>query len=81
MRPKKLQALMADPAVGFSALGEVHLQQHGSRRRIWAPPEVRDPGSLRDPTLKQGGYFETVLLSDGRFYSLGAPGYLNATTW
>src|SRR5712691_7965766 len=38
-RIKKLQALSADDRVDLWALDEVHFQQHGSRCRMWVPPE------------------------------------------
>ena len=34
---------MADPAVDLWASDEVHFQQHGSRCRMWIPPETKDP--------------------------------------
>ena len=59
---------MADPAVELWALDEVHFQQHGSRCRMWIPPEVRDPVCLHHPTRKQVGYYGAVRLRDGRFH-------------
>lgn len=58
---------MADPTVEVRALDEVHFQQHGSRCRMWVPPEVRDPVSLHHPTRRQVGYFGAVRLADRRF--------------
>lgn len=40
---KKLQTPMAAPAVDLWATDEVHFQQHGSRCRMWIPPESKDP--------------------------------------
>jgi hypothetical protein len=34
------------------ATDEVHFQQHGSRCRMWKPPEVKDPVLLHAPTRK-----------------------------
>jgi transposase len=48
-------------------LDEVHFQQHGSRCRLWVPPEARDPVLLHHPTRKSVGYFGAVRLRDGRF--------------
>jgi hypothetical protein len=48
-RIKKLQALMADPAVDLWASDEVHFQQHGSRCRMWIPAETKDPFLLHAP--------------------------------
>lgn len=71
---------MTDPTVEVWALDEVHFQQHGSRCRMWIPPEVRDPVSLHHPTRKQVGYFGAVRLSDGRFHYQREAGRFNAQT-
>jgi transposase len=71
---------MADPQVELWALDEVHFQQHGSRCRMWVPPEVRDPVSQHHPTRKQVGYFGAVRLSDGRFHYRQETGRFNAQT-
>ncbi len=71
---------MADPQVELWAMDEVHFQQHGSRCRMWVPPEVRDPVSLHHPTRKQVGYFGAVRLSDGRFHYQRESGRFNART-
>lgn len=49
------------------ALDEVHFQQHGSRCRMWIPPEDKDPVVWHQPTRKTVGYFGAVRLRDGRF--------------
>jgi transposase len=59
---------MADPAVDLWASDEVHFQQHGSRCRMWIPPETKDPVLLHAPTRRGVGYFGAVRLRDGRFY-------------
>ena len=56
-RIKKLQALSLDPTVDLWAMDEVHFQQHGSRCRMWVPPETKDPVLLLDPTRKSMGHF------------------------
>lgn len=66
-RIKKLQSLAADESVDLWALDEVHFQQHGSRCRMWVPPEVKDPVLLHHPTRDSVGYFGAVRLKDGRF--------------
>lgn len=48
-------------------MDEVHFQQHGSRCRMWIPPEVKDPVLLHQPTRKSIKYFGAVRLRDGRF--------------
>lgn len=46
---------------------EVHFQQHGSRCRMWVPPEIRDPVLPHAPTRKSVGYFGAVRIRDGKF--------------
>jgi transposase len=58
---------MRNPNVDLWAADEVHFQQHGSRCRMWIPPEVKDPVLLHAPTRKSVGYFGAVRLRDGRF--------------
>jgi transposase len=58
---------MKDDHVDLWSTDEVHFQQHGSRCRMWIPPEIKDPVLLHAPTRKSVGYFGAVRLSDGRF--------------
>lgn len=58
---------MADATVDLWALDEVHFQQHGSRCRMWVPPETKDPVLRHHPTRHSVGYFGAVRLCDGRF--------------
>ncbi len=48
-------------------MDEVRFQQHGSRCRMWVPPEVKEPILLHSPTRKSVGYFGAVRLRDGKF--------------
>jgi len=48
-------------------MDEVRFQQHGSRCRMWIPPEVREPVLLHYPTRKSVGYWGAVRLRDGFF--------------
>jgi hypothetical protein len=57
-RIKKLRKLAAEPDVDLWALDEVHFQQHGSRCRMWVPPEVKEPVLLHAPIRKSVGYSE-----------------------
>jgi hypothetical protein len=41
---------MEDPAVDLWATDEVHFPQHGSRCRLWVPPETKDPVLLHKIT-------------------------------
>ena len=72
---------MADPAVDLWASDEVHFQQHGSRCRMWVPPETKDPILLHHPTRRSVGYFGAVRLRDGRFWSCRETGKFNAETF
>jgi transposase len=65
-RIKKLQRLAAQLDVDLWALDEVHFQQHGSRCRMWVPPEIKDPVLFHEPTRKSVGYFGAVRLRDGK---------------
>lgn len=58
---------MEDSTVDLWASDEVHFQQHGSRCRMWVPPEDRDPVLLHHPTRRSVGYFGAVRLRDGKF--------------
>jgi hypothetical protein len=58
---------MQDDSVDLWATDEVHFQQHGSRCRMWIPPEIKDPVLLHAPTRKSVGYFGAVRLRDERF--------------
>lgn len=58
---------MEDGTVDLWAADEVHFQQHGSRCRMWVPPETKDPVLLHAPTRRSVGYFGAVRLRDGKF--------------
>src|SRR5437667_666484 len=66
-RIKKLRKLALDSGTDLWAMDEVHFQQHGSRCRMWIPPECRDPVLLHAPTRKSVGYWGAVRLRDGLF--------------
>src|SRR5580693_5546470 len=74
---KKLQALTEDPSVDLWAMDEVDFQQHGSRCRMWVPPEVRDPILLHAWTHKSVGYWGAVRLRDGKMIYRREPGMFN----
>jgi transposase len=48
-------------------LDECHFQQHGTRCRIWVPPEIKDPVLIHAPTRKSVACFGAVSLSTGKF--------------
>lgn len=61
-------------------MDEVRFQQHGSRCRMWIPPEMRDPVLRHAPTRKSVGYWGAVRLRDGRFVSRREADSFNAQT-
>ena len=63
------------------ATDEVHFQQHGSRCRMWVPPEIKDPVLLHHPTRRGVGYFGAVRLRDGKFLFSREPDKFNAATF
>jgi transposase len=72
---------MEDPIVDLWAIDEVHFQQHGSRCRMWIPPEVKDPVLLHHPTRRSIGYFGAVRLRDGKFFFHRETDKFNGTTF
>ncbi len=61
-------------------MDEVHFQQHGSRCRMWIPPEVEDPICLHAPTRKSISYFGAVRLKDGKLVMSPPDGMFDACT-
>jgi transposase len=59
--------MMRNSKIDLWATDEVHFQQHGSRCRMWIPPEEKDPVLLHEPTRRKVGYFGAVRLRDGKF--------------
>src|SRR6266849_6527056 len=71
---------MQDDDVDVWATDEVHFQQHGSRCRMWIPPECRDPVLRHAPTRKGIGYWGAVRLRDGLFVYRRETHVFNAET-
>ena len=46
---------------------ECHFQQHGSRCRMWVPPQIKDPILQHAPTRKSVACFGAVNLSTAQF--------------
>ena len=63
------------------AVDEVHFQLHGSRCRMWVPPENKDPVVLHNPTRQKVGYFGAVRLRDGKFFYEREEEVFNAETF
>jgi transposase len=61
-------------------MDEVHFQQHGSRCRMWVPPECKDPVCRHAPTRKSISYFGAVRLNDGRLVMSQPHGHFDAQT-
>ena len=61
-------------------MDEVHFQQHGSRCRMWVPPEVDDPVCRHAPTRKSISFFGAVRLRDGKLVMSEPEGTFDAQT-
>jgi transposase len=61
-------------------MDEVHFQQHGSRCRMWIPPEIKDPVCLHAPTRKAISYFGAVRVRDGKLCAYKPEGHFDAQT-
>lgn len=59
--------MMRNNEIDLWSTDEVHFQQHGSRCRMWIPPEDKDPIVYHHPTRESVGYFGAVRLRDGKF--------------
>jgi len=66
--------------VDLWSLDECHFQQHGTRCRMWVPPEATDPILLHAPTRKTVALFGGVQPASGRLVSCVAP-LFNAITF
>jgi DDE superfamily endonuclease len=62
---KKLLRLAHNPKVDLWSLDECHFQQHGTRCRMWVPPELKDPVLLHAPTRKSVACFGAVNIRSG----------------
>jgi transposase len=78
---KKLGELSQNPEVDLWAMDEVRFQQHGSRCRMWIPPEDKEPVLLHHPTHRSIGYFGAVRLRDGKFIFQCEADRFNAQTF
>ena len=61
-------------------MDEVHFPQHGSRCRLWVPPEVADPVCQHAPTRKSISFFGAVRLADGKLVRSRPEGMFDAQT-
>jgi hypothetical protein len=63
---KKLHRIAHNPNIDLWFEDECHFQQHGSRCRMWVPPEESDPIVLHAPTRKSIAVFGAVSSYNGR---------------
>jgi transposase len=66
-RVKKLHRLARRKDVELWSVDECHFQQHGTRCRMWVPPEIKDPVLLHAPTRKSVACFGAVSVHTGTF--------------
>ena len=52
---------------------ECHFQRHGTRCRVWVPPENKDPVVLHAPTRQPAACFGAVSLRSGKFVHAFSP--------
>ena len=76
---KKLAELI-DSGERVLYLGECHFYQHGTRMRVWIPPEDINPTVLQEPGRKGISIFGAISLSDDRLITGITEGY-NAFTF
>jgi transposase len=63
----------ADPRIDLWSSDECHFQQHGTRCRMWVPPEDKDPVLLHAPTRKSVACFGAVSVRAGKLVTLFEP--------
>lgn len=62
--------LARNEEVDLWSLDECHFQQHGTRCRMWVPPEDKDPIVLNAPTRKSAALFGAVNIKSGKFITM-----------
>jgi len=77
---KKLRKLAKRRHIDICYEDECHFQQHGSRCKMWIPPEEMDPIVLHAPTKKSMSLFGAVYASTGKMVSM-TTGVFNAETF
>jgi transposase len=77
---KKLRVLAGDTSIDLWSMDECHFQQHGTRIRMWVPPENKDPVLLHAPTRKSVACFGAVSVLTGKLCTLMRPQF-NAVTF
>ena len=77
---KKLKRLARNDGIDLWSLDECHFQQHGTRCRMWVPPEDKDPIVLQAPTRKSVALFGAVNTETGKLVTMLTPKF-NAETF
>jgi transposase len=65
--------MLMDDRLDVWSLDECHFQQHGTRCRMWIPPEDKDPVVQHAPTRKSLALFGGVSLRTGQLVTLFCP--------
>lgn len=65
--------MLNDERLDLWSLDECHFQQHGTRCRMWVPPETKDPVVLHAPTRKSLALFGAVNLHTGQLVTMFFP--------
>jgi len=65
--------MLNDERLDLWSLDECHFQQHGTRCRMWIPPETKDPIVLHAPTRKSLALFGAVNFRTGQLVTMFCP--------
>jgi transposase len=65
--------MLNDEHLDLWSLDECHFQQHGTRCRMWVPPETKDPIVLHAPTRKSLALFGAVNFRTGQLVTMFCP--------
>ncbi len=77
---KKLRRLAKRRDLELWSQDECHFQRHGTRCRVWVPPEDKDPVARHAPTRQSAACFGAVSLHSGKFVHAFSPVF-NAVTF
>lgn len=79
LRLKKLRQLAQREDLELWSQDECHFQRHGTRCRVWVPPEEKDPIVVHAPTRQSVACFGAVSLRSGKFVHTFSPVFNAAT--
>ena len=65
--------MLNDERLDLWSLDECHFQQHGTRCRMWVPPEDKDPVVQHAPTRKSLALFGAVNFRTGQLLTMFCP--------